>query len=89
MNGINYEVPNNTNNNNNNNNNNINNNNNKPSGKRAFGKPKRRWEYNIRIDFIEIGISRRNWIDLAQDRDYRRALASSALNLQSISQGVS
>ena len=42
----------------------------------------RRWEDNGRIDLKEIGINTRNWIDLAQDRDYWRALVNLALNLQ-------
>ena len=42
----------------------------KPTGKRRFGRPGRRWEDNIRIDFKEIGSNTRNWIDSAQDRDY-------------------
>jgi hypothetical protein len=39
----------------------------KPTGKRPLGKCRRRWEDNIRIDFKEIGINTRNWIDSAQD----------------------
>ena len=42
----------------------------KPTGKRTFGKPRRRWEDNIRMDLKEIGLNTRNWIDSAQDRDY-------------------
>jgi hypothetical protein len=41
-----------------------------PAGKRPLGRPRRRWEGNIRMDFKEIGISTRNWVDSAQDRDY-------------------
>ena len=48
-----------------------------PTGKR----PRRRREDNIRMVLKEIGISRRNWVDLAQDRDYWRALVNAALNL--------
>ena len=33
-------------------------------------RPRRRWEDNIRMDLKEIGINTRNWVDLAQDRDY-------------------
>ena len=43
----------------------------KPTGKRPLGRLSRRWEDNIRMDLKEIGISTRNWVDLAQDRDYR------------------
>ena len=42
----------------------------KPTGKRPLGRPRRRWEDNIRMDLEEIGINARNWIDSAQDRDY-------------------
>ena len=42
----------------------------KPTGKRQFGRPRRRWEDNIRMDLEEIGINTRNWVDSAQDRDY-------------------
>ena len=47
-----------------------------------MGRPRRRWEDNIRMDLEEIGISTRNWVDSAQDRDYRRALVNEALNLR-------
>jgi hypothetical protein len=42
----------------------------KPTGKRPLGKPRRRWEDTIRMDFKEIGINTRNWVDSAKDRDY-------------------
>ena len=45
----------------------------KPTGKCPFGRPRRRWEDNIRMDLKEIGINKRNWVDSAQDRDYWRA----------------
>jgi hypothetical protein len=53
-----------------------------PTGKRPLGRPRRRWEGNIRMDFGEIGINVGNWVDLAQDRDYWRALVNAALNLR-------
>jgi hypothetical protein len=40
----------------------------KPEGKRSVGKPRRRWEDNIKIDFTEILRGHMDWIDLAQDR---------------------
>ena len=46
----------------------------KPTGKRPLGRPRRRWEDNIRMDLKEIGINTRSWVDSAQDRDYWRAL---------------
>ena len=54
----------------------------KPTGKRPLGRPRRRWEDNIRMNLEEIGINTRNWIDSAHDRDYWRALVNAALNLQ-------
>ena len=53
----------------------------KPTGKRPLGRPRRRWEDNIRMDLQEIGIKAGNWVDSAQDRDYWRALVNAALNL--------
>ena len=53
-----------------------------PAGKRPLGKPRRRWEDNIKINLKEIGINTSNWVDLAQDRDYWRALVNSPLNLR-------
>jgi hypothetical protein len=40
----------------------------KPEGKRPLGRPRRRWEVNIKLDLREIGIDGANWIRLAQDR---------------------
>ena len=54
----------------------------KPKGKRPLGRPRRRWEDNIRMDLKEIGINTRNWVDSAQDRDYWRALVNTTLNLR-------
>ena len=53
-----------------------------PTGKRPLGSPSRRWEDNIRINTKEIGIYTRNWVILAQDRDYWRVLVNVALNLR-------
>ena len=54
----------------------------KSTGKRPFGRPRCRWEDNIRMDLEEIGINAGNWVDSAQDRNYWRALVSAALNLR-------
>ena len=54
----------------------------KPTGKIPLGKPRRRWEDNIRMELKEIDINTRNWVDSAQDRNYWRALVNEALNLQ-------
>ena len=42
----------------------------RPTGKILLGRPRRRWEDNIRVDLKVIGISTRNLVDSAQDRDY-------------------
>jgi hypothetical protein len=46
----------------------------KPDGKRPLGRPRRRWVDNIKMDLKEIGWDCMDWIDLAQDRDQRRAM---------------
>jgi hypothetical protein len=53
----------------------------KPEGKRELGRPKRRWEDNIRIDLREIGRGGMDWINLAQDRDQWKALVNTILKL--------
>jgi hypothetical protein len=40
----------------------------RPKGKRPLGRPRRRWENNIKMDLREIGIDGENWIQLSQDR---------------------
>jgi hypothetical protein len=40
----------------------------RPEGRRPLGRPRRRWEDNIKMDLREIGIDVANWIQLAQDR---------------------
>ena len=52
------------------------------AGKWPFGRPRRRWEDNIRMDLKEIVINMRNLVDSAQDRDYWRAIVNAALNLR-------
>ena len=54
----------------------------KPTGKIPLGRPRRRWEDNIRMNLEGISISARNWADSAQDRNYWRALVNAALNLR-------
>jgi hypothetical protein len=41
----------------------------KPEGKRPLGKPRRRWETNIKVDLQEVGYGGMDWIELAQDKD--------------------
>ena len=50
--------------------------------KRPLGRPRRRWEDNIRMDLKEIGINTRNWVDSAQDRDFWRVLVNAELKLR-------
>ena len=42
----------------------------KPTGKRPLGRPRRRWEDNIRMDLEEIAINAGNWVDSSQDMNY-------------------
>jgi hypothetical protein len=53
----------------------------KPEGKRPLGRPRRRWEDNIKVD-VEVGGGRVDWMELAQDRDRWRALVSTVKNLR-------
>ena len=46
----------------------------KPEGKRPLGKPRHRWEDNIKMDLLEVGGGHGDWMELAQDRDRWRAL---------------
>jgi hypothetical protein len=54
----------------------------KSEGKRPLGRPRRRWEDNIKIDLQEVGCGGMDWIYLAQDRDRWRALVTAVINLQ-------
>ena len=54
----------------------------KPEGKRPLGRPRRRWEDNIRMELQEVGLGYEDWIGLAQDRDRWRALVSAVRNLR-------
>jgi hypothetical protein len=51
-------------------------------GKRPLGRPRRRWEDNIKMDLREIGIDEANWIRLAQDRVQWRACVNTVMNLR-------
>ena len=53
-----------------------------PSGKRPLGRPRPRWEDNIRMDLEVIDINAGNRVDSSQDRDYWRTLVNAALNLR-------
>jgi hypothetical protein len=54
----------------------------KPEGKRPLGRPRPRWEDNIKMDLGEIGWGGVDWIDLGEDRDQRRALVNTVMNLR-------
>jgi hypothetical protein len=54
----------------------------KPEGKRLLGRPRRRGDDNINIDFQEIGCEGMEWINMAQDRDRCRALVNAVMNLR-------
>jgi hypothetical protein len=54
----------------------------KPEGKRPLGRPRRRWEDNIKLDFREIGIDGVNWIQLAQDRVMWQSFLITVINLR-------
>ena len=54
----------------------------KPEGRRPLGRPRRRWEDNIRMDLREVGYGCVDWMDLVQDRDRWRALVSAVMNLR-------
>jgi hypothetical protein len=53
-----------------------------PEGKRLLGRPRRRWEDNIKMNLQEIGLGCGDWIESAQDRDRWRALVSTVRNLR-------
>jgi hypothetical protein len=52
----------------------------KPEGKRPLGRPRRRWENNIKMDLQEVGGGFGDWMGLAQDRERWRALVSKVVN---------
>jgi hypothetical protein len=54
----------------------------KPERKRPLGKPRCRWEDNIRMDLQEVGYGVVDWIGMAQYRDRWRALVSAVKNLR-------
>jgi hypothetical protein len=54
----------------------------RPGGKRPLGRPRRRWEDNIKMKLREIGIDGTNFIRLAQDRVRWRAFVNTVMNLR-------
>jgi hypothetical protein len=54
----------------------------RPGGKRPLGRPRRRWEDNIKADHQEVGFGGMDWIELAPDRDRWRALVNAVMHLR-------
>ena len=54
----------------------------KPEGKRPLGRPRCRWEDNIKVDLQEVGGGCGDWMELAPDRERWQALVSTVMNLQ-------
>jgi len=54
----------------------------KSEGKRPLGKPRRRWEDNIKMDLQEVEGDFGDWMELAQDRDRWRELVSTVMNIR-------
>jgi len=54
----------------------------KPDGRRPLGRPRRRWEDNIKMGLQEVGYGGMEWIELAQDRDRWRGLVNAVMNLR-------
>jgi hypothetical protein len=54
----------------------------RPEGKRPLGRPRRRWEDNIKMDLRETGVEEANWIQLAQHRVRCRTFVNMMMNLQ-------
>ena len=54
----------------------------KPEGSRPLGRPRRRWEENIKMYLREVGCDPGDWIALAEDRDQWRAYVRAVMNLR-------
>ena len=54
----------------------------KPEGKRSLGRPRRRWEDNIKMDLREVGCDPGEYMDLTGDRDQWRAYVGVVMNLR-------
>jgi late competence protein required for DNA uptake (superfamily II DNA/RNA helicase) len=54
----------------------------KREGKRQLGRPRRRWQDNIKMDLRKVGCRIMDWIELAQDWDRWRALVRAVMNLR-------
>jgi hypothetical protein len=54
----------------------------KPDGRRPLGRPRRRWDDNIKMDLQEVGCGDMDWIELARDRSRWWALVIEVMNLR-------
>jgi hypothetical protein len=54
----------------------------KPEGKRPLGRPRCRWEENVKMDVQEVEWEGRDWIDMTQNRDMWWAVVKAVMNLQ-------
>jgi hypothetical protein len=54
----------------------------RPEGKRPLGRPRGRWENNIKMNLREIGIDAANWVHLVHDRVQWRAFVNTIMNLR-------
>ena len=54
----------------------------KPDGKRPLGRPRRRWEDNIKMNLQDVGCEGKDWIYVVQDRGRWRALVNAVMNLR-------
>jgi hypothetical protein len=54
----------------------------RPEGRRTLGRPRRRWEDNIKMNLMEIRFGYVDWIHLAWDRDMWWAPVNTVMNLQ-------
>ena len=54
----------------------------KSGGKRPLGRPRRRWEDNIKMELQKVGCGVMDWIEVAEDRDRWRALVNAVMNLR-------
>jgi hypothetical protein len=54
----------------------------KHAEKRPLGRPRRKWEGNISMNYQEVGCESMDWMELVQDRDRWRALVNAAMNIQ-------
>ena len=52
----------------------------KPEGKKTLGRPRRRWENNIKMNLQEVGCEGMDWIELAQDTDRWLVLVNAVMN---------